>query len=134
MLSSVDCQMLCTALISLMMQFVAGCETRYTKKPLYEHRCVSTSEVAVSKTDRHKCQWQCVQQNCSYINHNPSSDQCEIGLGQCESLAPAVGVLVNIFWQPRDVCLHWAPTRNRDGWLSEEAAINLRVEPRLERP
>ena len=91
----------------LAVHVIAACETRYTKEPLYEHRCVSGSEVVVHHVDRSRCQWQCLKQNCSYTNYNPDSNQCEIGLGQCESLAPAAGVLVNVYWQPRAVCLHW---------------------------
>ena len=88
--------------------FAAACETRYTKHPLYGHRCISSSDVVVHQADRRECQWRCLKiQYCSYINYNPNSDQCEIGLGQCESLVPAAGVMVNIYWQPRDVCLHW---------------------------
>ena len=38
---SLNYQMLCTVLISsLMVQFVAACEARHTKEPLYEYRCV----------------------------------------------------------------------------------------------
>ena len=68
---------------------------------------MSSSEVAVSRIDRPKCQWQCLKQNCSYITYNPEGDQCEIGLGECESLVPSAGAIVNVYWQPRDVCLHW---------------------------
>ena len=68
---------------------------------------MSSSEVAVSKIDRPRCQWQCLKQNCSYITYNPEGDQCEIGLGKCESLVPSAGAIVNVYWQPRDVCLHW---------------------------
>ena len=102
--SQLSCAVLALPLLGLV---VAACETRYTKEPLHEYRCVSDSEVVVSKTDNQKCQMQCLRQNCSYINYNPDSNQCEIGLGQCESLARAVGVLVNVYWQPRDACLHW---------------------------
>ena len=102
--SQLSCTVLALPSLSLV---IAACETRYTKEPLYEYRCVSDSEVLASKTDSQKCHLQCLRQNCCYINYNPNSDQCEFGLGQCESLAPAVGVLVNVFWQPRDVCLHW---------------------------
>ena len=102
-------QISCTTLLTLSLSviFVATCETRYTKEPLYEHRCMSGSEVPVSNVDRLRCQWQCLRQNCSYINYNPESDQCEIGLGQCESLVSAAGDLVNVYWQPRDNCLNW---------------------------
>ena len=47
---------------------------------------MSGSEVIVSPVDRPQCQWQCLKHNCSYINYDPDSDQCDIGLGQCESL------------------------------------------------
>ena len=88
--------------------FAAACETMYTKHPLYGHRCKSSFDVVLHQADRTGCQWRCLKiPNCSFINYNPDSDQCEIGLGQCESLAPAIGVMVNVYWQPRDVCLHW---------------------------
>ena len=103
-------QISCTAVLTLSLSVisVATCDTRYTREPLYGHRCMAGSEAAVSQVDRPRCQWQCLRQNCSYINYNPDSDQCEIGLGQCESLAPTAGVMVNVYWQPRDDCLHWA--------------------------
>ena len=102
-------QISCTTVLALSLSvvFVATCETRYTWGPLYEHRCMPGSEVSVSLVDRSRCQWQCLRQNCSYINYHPDSNQCEIGLGQCESLVSAVGVMVNVYWQPRDNCLHW---------------------------
>ena len=88
--------------------FAAACETMYTKHPLYGYRCKSSFDIVLHQADRTECQWRCLKiPNCSYINYNPESDQCEIGLGQCESLAPAIGVMVNVYWQPRDVCLHW---------------------------
>ena len=64
-----------------------------------------------------RSQWHCLKQNCSYINYNPDSDQCEIGLGQCEFLAPTVGVMVNVYWQLRDVCLQWG-CYQETGWVA----------------
>ena len=42
--------------LSLAVHIVAACERRYTKEPLYEHRCVSGSEVVVHHVDRSRCQ------------------------------------------------------------------------------
>ena len=85
-----------------------ACETRYRKQPLYGHHCISSSDVVVLQADHTECQWRCLRtQDCSYINYNTDRDQCEIGLGQCESLAPANGIMVSVYWQPRDICLHW---------------------------
>ena len=107
MCSNVVYPIMCTMLTFLLAHFVASCDKRYTKALLYEHRCVSGSEVIVSPVDRPQCQWQCLKHKCNYINYNPNSHQCEIGLGQCESLVSASGVMVNVYWQQRDVCLHW---------------------------
>ena len=94
--------------LPLLTLLAPACEMRHTKDPLYGHRCISSSDVVVRQEDHRGCQWRCLRiQDCSYINHTPESDRCEIGLGQCESLAPAVGVMVNVYWSPRDVCLHW---------------------------
>ena len=69
---------------------------------------MSSSDVVVHQADRPQCVWRCLKmQNCRYMNHSPESDLCEIGLGQCESLKPAVGTMVNVFLQSRDDCLHW---------------------------
>ena len=96
--------------------FAAACETMYTKHPLYGHHCKSSFDVVLHQADRTECKWRCLKiPNCSYINYNPDSDQCEIGLGQCESLAPAIGVMVNVYWQPRDVCLHWGSYQEPGG-------------------
>ena len=101
-------QISCTVLtLPIVVLCVAACETRYTKEPLYEYRCVSGSEMVISQTDRPKCQWQCSRQYCSYINYHHDSKQCGIRLGQCETLAPAAGVMVNVYWKSRDVCIHW---------------------------
>ena len=69
---------------------------------------MSSSDVVVRQADRLECVGRCLKMpNCNYINYNQDSDMCEIGLGQCESLGPSAGVMVNVFRQSRDVCLHW---------------------------
>ena len=88
--------------------FVTGCETKQTREPLQGHRCMSSSDVVVRQADRLECVGRCLKmQNCGYMNHYLRTDLCEIGLGQCESLTPSTGVVVNVFWQSRDDCLHW---------------------------
>ena len=89
---------------------VTGCNTRYTKEPLHEHRCVGeeASEVAIWQADRPQCVWRCLITNlCHYINHNPSFGQCELGQSRCAFVVPASGMMVNVYGPPRHACLHW---------------------------
>ena len=87
-----------------------GCETSYTKKPLYGFRCIGqvTTEVSIWQADRPQCVWRCSSMTtCHYINHNPVTGQCEVGLERCEDLEPAPGIMVNVYGPPRQKCLHW---------------------------
>ena len=55
-----------------------------------------------------QCLWLCLRmKTCRYINHNSATGQCELGLGQCESLQLAAGVLINTFGPPRHGCIRW---------------------------
>ena len=80
--------------------------------------------MTVSPVDRPQARWQCLKHNCSYMSYNPDSDRCEIGLGQCESLASAAGVMVNVYWQPRDVCLLWGSYQEPGRVAVGEAGLN----------
>ena len=87
-----------------------GCETSYTKKPLYGFRCIGqvTTEVSIWQADRPQCVWRCSSMTtCHYIKHNPVTGQCEVGLERCEDLEPAPGIMVNVYGPPRQKCLHW---------------------------
>ena len=89
---------------------VTGCDTRYTKEPLHDHRCVSeeASEVAIWQTGRPQCVSRClITKSCHYINHNSRFGQCELGLSQCAFVVPASGMKVNAYGPPRHTCLHW---------------------------
>ena len=52
-------------------------------------------------------------------NHNHENVQCVLGLGKCESLAPAIGFSVNAFGPSRDSCLHWGSKQEHDHVLIE---------------
>ena len=98
------------------------CDVKYTKQPLYRNRCVpsSNTEVSLRQTDRPQCMWKCLKlKTCRYINHNAGTGQCDLGLDKCESLEPAVGVTVNVFGPPRDVCVQWGP-RHQHGRVPVE--------------
>ena len=53
---------------------------------------------------------------CRYINYNSAEGQCELGLGHCESLQPATGVIVNALGPPRHGCIRWSSDREPD-WV-----------------
>ena len=75
---------------------VGVCKTRNIINRFHGLRCMTTANTAVWQTAHPQCVWRCLRmKTCRYINHNSATGQCELGLGQCESLQPAAGVLVN---------------------------------------
>ena len=96
---------------------IIACEIRHTNKPIFGLQCLTTKSRNVRQTARHHCISLCMRmENCRYINHNSATEQCELGLGPCDSLQPAIGVLVNAFGPPRYDCLHWG-SREEPGWV-----------------
>ena len=94
-----------------------ACELRDTTEPFLGVKCVTVATRNAWQTARHQCMSLCMRmENCRYINHNSATGQCELGLGQCESLQPASGVMVNAFGPPRHGCLHWG-SRQEPGWV-----------------
>ena len=91
-----------------------ACSQKFAQEPLCGYHCVSRpdSVVTVQQTDRPQCVWKCLtSEACQYINHNHATRQCDLGLSKCESLIPAIGVLVNAFGPPRDTCVHWGSSQ-----------------------
>ena len=89
---------------------ITTCDVRYTRQPIDGHRCVATSntEITLWSTHHPQCVWKCLTlKTCRYINYNYATGQCDLGLGMCESLVPAIGVAVRAFGPPRDTCVHW---------------------------
>ena len=87
------------------------CDIKYTKQPTTGHHCVASSnaELTLWQTDHPHCVWSCLKlKTCCYINHNYNTGQCDLGLDKCESLVPAVGVVVSVFGPPRDSCVLWS--------------------------
>ena len=88
---------------------------------VWQLRCLTTVSTAVWQIARPQCVWQCLQKKtCRYINYNSDTGQCELGLGPCESLQPAAGVMVNALGAARHDCLHWG-SRKKPGWISVQA-------------
>ena len=105
----------------LLSTFATACELKYSKGPLYGLQCVTTTTPSVWQTVQPQCVWQCLRQNtCLYINYNPDTGHCELGFGQCESLQPSAGVIVNAFGPPRQDCLHWG-SRHAPGRVPVQA-------------
>ena len=97
--------LLCSRFLS-----VDVCDVKYTKQPTDGHRCVTSpnTEVTLWQTERPQCIWKCLKlKTCRYINHNHDTIQCDLGLDNCESLVPAVGVATSVSGPPRDTCVHW---------------------------
>ena len=88
--------------------FVTAGNARYTKQPIYGHRCIASTNITLWQTKRPQCVWKCLGlKTCQCINHNHGTGQCDLGLGKCESLEPTVGSAVNVFGPPRDNCVRW---------------------------
>ena len=116
--------LLCSHILS-----VNVCYIRYTKQPTAGHRCVASSntEVTLRQTARPQCVWRCLNLNtCRYINHNYNTGQCDLGLDKCESLVPAIGVVVSVFGPPRDVCVHWG-SRHEPGRVVVELQFSNNI-------
>ena len=95
---------------------MAACEPRHTIRPLHGLRCLTTVSTAVWQTARPQCVWLCLHmKTCHYINYNAHAGQCELGLGQCKSLQPDIGIMVNAFGPLRLGCLHWG-SKQKPGW------------------
>ena len=96
---------------------LSACETKHAARPLHGLRCQTTAGTDVWREARTHCVWRCLQMTaCRYTNHNSDTGQCELGLGQCESLQQAAGFLVNAFGPPRHGCLLWG-SRQKSGWV-----------------
>ena len=97
---------------------VTACDMRYTNSPLYGLRCVSTVAADIRQAFHPQCIWRCLRiKACHYVNHNSTTGQCELGLGQCESLQSAGGFLVNAFGPPRQGCVRWGSSQE-PGWVT----------------
>ena len=98
-------------MLRICLPFAIACNTRYAYEPYTNHICIpaDTSELEIWHVGHPQCQWRCLKtEQCRYFNHNMSAGQCELGLGQCATLVPASGVVVNAYGPERDTCLHWS--------------------------
>ena len=96
---------------------VPACALRYTNKPIIGLRCATTITTAVVQAAHPQCVWRCLRaHSCRYINHDSVTDQCDVGLGQCESLQRATGAMVQAFGPPRRGCLRWG-SKQEPGWV-----------------
>ena len=89
---------------------ILTCKPKYTTQPIFNFRCLAEpdADISIRQTDRAQCVWQCLKLNiCHYINYNLTNGQCELGLGQCVSLLPSWGVMVNTYGPLRYNCLQW---------------------------
>ena len=94
-----------------------ACDFRFTKDPLIGHFCTGTSNTQITlwNTDHPRCMLSCIViKTCRYINHNYATNQCILGLDQCETLLPMVGGTVNVLGPLRDTCLSWG-SKNEPG-------------------
>ena len=90
------------------MILVTPCELKYARAPLDGQRCVSDEAADMLHTDHHQCVWRCLMmKTCHYINHNSNTGQCELGLGQCQSLHSAAEIMANAFGPSRQGCFQW---------------------------
>ena len=95
---------------------IIACDLSHTNRTLYGLRCETSATTDVRQTARPQCVWQCLRtKTCHYINYNSETGQCELGLGQCESLQPAIGVMVNAIGPPRLGCIYWHSSQNVEG-------------------
>ena len=102
---------------------VTACDPRHTNRPLYGLRCVSNVTAERRQAAHPQCVWRCLRmKTCRYINYNSAEGQCELGLGQCESLQPATGVRVNTFGPPRHDCIHWGSVQE-PGWVALRGTV-----------
>ena len=102
--------------LSICMNLLFTCDVRYANTPVYGLRCISSVKVDRWQAARPQCVWRCLRKkSCFYVNHNSATGQCELGLGQCESLQAAAGFVVNVFGPPRHGCLRWSSGQEL-GW------------------
>ena len=94
-----------------------ACETRNAMEPRHGLRCLTTASASTWQAAHPQCVWRCLQmKTCHYINYDSDTRQCELGMGQCESLQTAAGFMVNVFGPPRHDCLYWG-SNQISGWV-----------------
>ena len=93
-----------------------ACEIRNAIEPHHGLRCLTTARTSAWQTAHPQCIWRCLQmKTCHFINYNSDTGQCELGMGQCESLQPVAGLMVNAFGPPKHGCLYWG-SNQISGW------------------
>ena len=103
--------------IRLHPSLIAACEQKHSNNTFYGLQCVTSDPTEIWQAAHPQCVWRCLRtEACRYINHNSATAQCELGFGQCESLQPAAGVIVNAFGPPRHSCLRWGSDQEA-GWV-----------------
>ena len=95
---------------------IIACDLSHTSSHLHGFRCVTIATTNVWQTAHPQCVWRCLwMKTCRYINHNSATGQCELGLGQCEYLQPAVGIMVNAFGPLQHDCIYWRSSKKPEG-------------------
>ena len=91
---------------------VIPCKDLYTRQPINGFHCqTNLNTMVMHQTEFPQCAWRCLSENtCRYINHNFANGQCELGLGQCESLRPNGTFSVMAFGPLGHDCLRWGPS------------------------
>ena len=90
---------------------ITCCELLHTKPSFYDFRCEASSntDVAWYRSAPPQCVWRCLRKKtCRYVNHNPSTKECQIGLGHCEFLRADVGFVATVYGQNQHDCLRWS--------------------------
>ena len=119
----------CIVLLYLHLEVASACDILVTGQPTLAYRCVANSgaQVGLIEAKFPQCVWRCTGKKiCRYINHNSATDQCELGLGQCDSVEADVGFMVMAFGPPRQVCLQW-------GSSNEHGRVPVQVEVTVQR-
>ena len=97
------------------------CKIRNTRDPILGLQCMTSVTENVWDTSHPQCIWQCLRvEKCRYVNYKSDTGQCELGLGECESLQLAAGMMVNAFGPPRHACVHWGSSGG-PGWVPVRA-------------
>ena len=96
------------------------------KRPLNGHSCVADTsrDVTLHRSAYPQCVWRCLRtKTCRFVNHNSTTDECQLGLSNCEFLWANVGFVSVVFRQSRHDCLKWGPI-DEEGRVPVEARRN----------
>ena len=91
------------------------CQQRHIQPPQGSERCVSDTEVYISKTGLHQyCTWLCMRNpKCQVINFNILDSLCLIGERPCLSVENDTDFLT-IIMSTKKPCLRWVKQHDKD--------------------